>query len=140
MIFRKTITKREKKIRARKKLSIMLILVSLIVINLVLVYKAFLEKPKPIINPLSGNQVSSTEAFKLKLKENNISFTSINTENDLNYLIKLKDGGEVIIDSGKSIDEQFSSLQLILSQLKIEGRALTRLDFRYEKPIITFTE
>ena len=140
MIFRKTVTKRDKRNRARKKLGIILILVSLIVINLVLVYKAFFEKPKSIINPLSSNQISSTETIRIKLKENNINFLSLSTENDLNYLIKLKDGGEVIIDSGKSVDEQFSSLQLILSQLKIEGKALRRLDFRYEKPIITFIE
>lgn len=140
MIFRKTVTKREKKKEARKKLGLLLFFVALIVLNILLIYKAFIEKPKPIINPLAQNQVSSTGEIEKKLKESKIEYTSLTTEKDLNFLIKLKGGGEVIIDSGRSIDEQFSSLQLILSQLKIEGRALARLDFRYEKPIITFKE
>ena len=140
MIFKKTVTKREKKNQARKKLVFLLIFVSLIVINITLIYKAFIEKPKPIINPLSANQTSSTKVIEQKLKENKIEFETLTTEEDLNYLIKLKDGGEVVLDPSKDLDEQFSSLQLILSQLKIEGKALKRLDFTFEKPIITFKE
>lgn len=140
MIFKRTVTKKEKRNKARKKLILLLIFMSLVIVNIVLVYKTFFEKPKPIINPLSSNQTSSTQAIEKKLRDSKILYTSFTTENDLSYLIKLKDGSEVILDPGRSIDEQIASLQLILSQLKIEGRALERLDFRYEKPIITFKE
>jgi cell division septal protein FtsQ len=140
MIFKRTVTKREKRNAARKKLFFLLFFVFLILINITLIYKAFLEKPKPISSPLARNQISSTQSVEKKLKEINVNYTSIDTEKDLNYLIKLKDNSEVILDSGKSMDEQLASLQLILSQIKIEGKALKRLDFRYEKPIITFVE
>lgn len=138
MIFKKTVTKREKKAASKKRLGILLIFIGLIAINFMLVYTAFLEKPKPIISPLSKNQISSNQVVERKLKESMISYESFSTEKDLSYKVKLKAGGEVIIDPNKDIEEQLSSLQLILKQLKIEGKALRRLDFRYQKPIITF--
>jgi hypothetical protein len=138
MIFRKTVTKREKRDAAKKRLLIILVLVCLIALNIVFLYKIFLQKPNPILTPLSKDQVSSTSVVEQKLKEEKVEYKSFDTEKDLNYLIKLKSGGEVIIDSSKDIDQQISSLQLILSQLKIEGKTLKRLDFRFEKPTITF--
>lgn len=138
MKFARTVTKKQKKVEARKKLAITLIIVGLLILNLILVYSAFFQKPKPILSPLSKNQISSNEVFEKKLKESNIEYTSITTEKDLSYLVKLKSGGEVLIDQDKDVEEQLSSLQLILKQLKIEGKTLRRLDFRYQKPIITF--
>jgi cell division septal protein FtsQ len=137
MIFKRTVTKREKKKASKRRLGIILIFIGLLALNFSLVYMAFFEKPKPIVSPLSKNQISSNATVEKKLKERNIVYTSFTTEKDLNYKIKLESGGEVIIDSGKNIDQQLSSLQLILKQLKIEGKALKRLDFRYQKPIIT---
>lgn len=138
MKFRRTVTKREKKNAIKKRLILLLIILFLLIANLLFVYKSFLEKPDSIINPLSTNQTSSTRQLEEKLKDQKIEFKEITTQKDLNYLIILKSGGEVIIDPSKDIDEQLASLQLILSQLKIEGKALKRLDFGYEKPIITF--
>jgi hypothetical protein len=138
MKFARTVTKKQKREASRKKLAIILIVVGLLVLNFVLAYSAFFQKPKPILSPLSKNQISSNEVFEKKLKESNIEYTSITTEKDLSYLIKLKSGGEVLIDQDKDVEEQLSSLQLVLKQLKIEGKTLRRLDFRYQKPIITF--
>jgi len=137
MKFTRTITKKEKKKASKRRLGIFLIFAGLLFLNLFLVYMAFIEKPKPIVSPLSKNQISSNASFEKKLKEKNISYESFSTVKDLTYKILLKSGGEVIIDPSKNIDQQLSSLQLILSQLKIEGKALKRLDFRYQKPIIS---
>lgn len=138
MKFKKTVTKREKKAASKKKLGKAIVFTGLIIINFILIYVAFIEKPEPIINPLSKNQVSTTDIVEKKLKTEKIEYTSFVTNKDLNYIIKLKSGAEVIIDQDKNIEEQLSSLQLILKQLKIEGKTLKRLDFRYQKPIITF--
>lgn len=138
MIFKTTVTKKEKKKATRKRLGLLLILVGLFFVTFTLVYKAFLEKPRPIISPLSKNQISSTKMVEDKLHENKIEYTSFSTQKDLTYLLKLKGGGEVILNPSRDIDEQLSSLQLILSQLKIEGKTLKRLDFRFDAPIITF--
>lgn len=137
MIFKSTVTKKEKKNASKKRLGILLIFAGLLALNFTLIYAAFFQKPEPIISPLSRNQASSTGIIENKLKEYKIEYNLLSTQKDLNYLVKLKSGGEVVIDPGKNIDQQLSSLQLILSQLKIEGKTLKRLDFRFEKPIIT---
>ncbi len=137
MRFNRTVTKKQKKSAYKKKLGLSLIFIGLLFVNFVLIYVTFLEKPKPIVSPLSKNQISSTRQIEMAIKERNIEYVSISTQQDTSYLIKLKDGGEVTLDPGKNTTQQLSSLQLILSQLKIEGKTLKRLDFRYEKPIIT---
>jgi len=138
MKFTKTVTKKEKKEAAKKRTGFLLVFLGLVFLNVFLIYSAFFEKPKPIINPLSKNQVSSSQVIENKLKETGVRYTDFSTEKDLTYLVKLDPKGEVVLDPRKNVDEQLSSLQLILKQLKIEGKALKRLDFRYEKPIITF--
>ena len=138
MIFRKTVTKKQKKRAYKKRLGILLIFLGLLLVNFILIYLVFLEKPKPIISPLAKNQLTSVKKIELLLKEKNIEYISISTQKDSNYLIELKNGGKVTIDSSKNIDQELSSLQLILSQLKIEGKTLKRLDFRFQKPIIEY--
>jgi hypothetical protein len=138
MKFARTVTKREKKEASKKRLGVSLVFFGLLSLNFILIYSAFFEKPKPIVSPMSKNQTSSSQVVEKKIRESGIRYTSFSTEKDLSYKIILESKGEVIIDSHKDIDEQLSSLQLILKQLKIEGKALKRLDFRYQKPIITF--
>lgn len=138
MLPKKTVTKRQKKEKSRKKLGFILVFIGLLEISVLLFYTAYLEKkPKPL-SPLSKNQISFNLVLEKKLKEKRIEITSLETEKDLNYKIILKNKEEVIIDAKKDIDLQLSSLQLILNQLKIEGKPLKRLDFRYQKPIISF--
>lgn len=138
MLPKKTITKRQKKEKSRKKLGLILIFIGLIQISVLLFYIAYLEKKTAPLSPLSKNQTSFNLLIEKKLKEKRIETISLETEKDLNYKIILKNGEEIIFDRNKNIDGQLSSLQLILNQLKIEGKALKRLDFRYQKPIITF--
>lgn len=138
MLPRKTITKRQKKEASKKKLGTVLVFIGLFMIALSLFFTAYLEKkPKPL-SPLSKNQKSVNSALEESLKKKNISFQSIDTANDLSIVVKLDKNKEVVIDPDKDIGEQLSSLQLIIAQLKIEGKSFKRLDFRYQKPIITF--
>lgn len=138
MLPKKTITKRQKKEKSRKKLGLILIFIGLAQITILLFYIAYLEKKPLPLSPLSKNQTSFNLLIEKKLKEKRIEAVSLETEKDLNYKIILKNGEEIIIDRNKNIDGQLSSLQLILNQLKIEGKLLKRLDFRYQKPIISF--
>lgn len=138
MLPRKTITKRQKKEASKKKLGTVSVFIGLSMIALSLFFTAYLEKkPKPL-SPLSKNQKSVNSTLEESLKKKNISFQSIDTANDLSIIVKLDKNKEVIIDPDKDIGEQLSSLQLIITQLKIEGKSFKRLDFRYQKPIITF--
>ncbi len=131
-------TKRERRLLAKFKLGSLLVILGLSMMAGSLFYLRYLEQlPKPI-SPLSKNQVTSNLSIEKKLKEKKISFVSIETSKDLSYKIVLNSKSEVIIDPNKNIDQQLSSLQLIITQLKIEGKAFHRLDFRYQKPIIAF--
>lgn len=134
----KTVTKKQKREASKKRIGAFLIFIGLVLITVLLLYAVFFEKvPKPI-SPLSKNQTSANSIIEKTLKSKNISFISIETAKDLNLIIKLGKDSDVILDPNKDIDQQLSSLQLILSQLKIEGKLFKRLDFRYQKPIISF--
>jgi len=138
MLPRRSLTKKQKKEISRKRLGIILIFIGLLIITGVMFYLVFLEKDPPIINPLSKDQTSSSRIISKTLKEKSIPYKELETTKDLKYKIKFEDNAEAIIDPKKDIEEQISSLQLILSQLKIEGKAFKRLDFSYQKPIISF--
>ena len=97
----------------------------------------FLNKYFPedeLISPVSNQSQKSLSAV---LDKKRISYESIEKIDDY-YLVKTNDGGEILISDRKNLDEQVSSLQLISSRLKIEGKTFRRLDFRYEKTVITF--
>jgi hypothetical protein len=72
------------------------------------------------------------------LQKSGIPFASVENGNDSTYLVNLKDGGQVIIAQDKNVQNQISSLQLILSRLTIEGKRFKSLDFRYDKPVVLF--
>ena len=138
MLPRRTLTKKQKKEVSRKRLGIILIFLGLLIIAAMLFFLAFLEKDPPIINPLSKDQTSNGRIITNLLKEKKILYKDLETTKDLKYKIKFEDNAEAIIDPKKDIEEQITSLQLILSQLKIDGKAFKRLDFSYQKPIIAF--
>lgn len=138
MLQRKTITKKQKKERSRKKLAAALIFIGLSVISVFLFYVAFFQKEPLFVSPLSKDQTSGITKVEKIFNEKRIHYESLTISKDLNYIVKLDEKSEVIIDHKKDVFDQISSLQLILSQLKIEGKAFKRLDFRYQNPIISF--
>lgn len=138
MLPRRTITKKQKKEASKKKIAVLLIFIGLVLISISFFYTAFLEKKPDLINPLSKNQSTDIKRLEKKLKEYEFNFISISTDKDLSYIVKLDDKREVVLDSDKDIDRQLSSLQLIITQLKIDNKAFKRLDFRYKNPVITF--
>ena len=138
MLPRKVLTKKQKKEISRKKLAMALIITGLFIVAILLFYSVFLEKDPIYISPLSKDQTSISSIIKKGLKEKKIKYVTIQTSKELNYVIKFDKGSEAIIDPKKDIGGQLSSLQLILSTLKIEGKTFKRLDFRYQKPVISF--
>lgn len=138
MLPRKVITKKQKKEARKKRLGLALISLGLFAVASFLFYVVFLDKPDPIISPLSKDQTTQVSKIQKLLSEKRIEYEEVGTNKDLNYVIRLTSDQEAIIDPNKNIEEQLSSLQLVLRQLKIEGKTFRRLDFRYQKPVITF--
>jgi len=111
----------------------------MIILLLLFVYILYLYFKKPvIISPLGEKTISKIQTITDSLIKNHIPYTSIETASDSSYLVNLSDGGQVIISGAKDIGIQISSLQLILKRLTIEGKRIKKVDFRFEKPLLSF--
>lgn len=55
------------------------------------------------------------------------------------FLIKLVDGSQVYLPYNADIQAKVSSLQLIVLRFRIEGKNIAKVDFRFDKPIVTLT-
>ncbi len=95
-------------------------------------------KKQLFISPLALQKNTYQSEIDNLLQKSGIAFTSVENTNDSSYLVNLKDGGQVIISKNKNVQDQISSLQLILSRLTIEGKRFKNLDFRYDKPVVLF--
>lgn len=71
------------------------------------------------------------------LQDNSVIFVDVFYQNGVIYLIPEK-GQVVLLSPDKDLAVQIASLQRITSQLTIEGKHFTRLDFRFDKPVIVF--
>lgn len=120
------------------------------IVSLILVLGIILwrnNKAMVIISPIahvlpqSRNAMQSDRTIQQVqegLVKRNIIFTSIVLDNDETIHLLIKDQGEVLFTSAKNIDMQITSLQLTMNDLTIEGKPFKRLDFRFDKPIVTF--
>lgn len=66
----------------------------------------------------------------------NCSAININSDKTLSFMIN---GNErVIFSMQKDLTTQFSSLQLTIGHLTIDDKRFSRMDFRFDKPIIQY--
>lgn len=104
-------------------------------------YLKILEKKNIFISPVSKQHIEQqTEHINTitgVLREKHLAFSSVFPFDQNSYLIKLVSGEEVLLTASKSLVEQVSSLQLILSRLTIEGKRVSRVDFRFNTPVLT---
>ena len=104
------------------------------------------EMSRPLfVSPLASMkfaQASQTdnkiETLRKELKKGQIEFTSVEKTKEATYIVQLKQGGTVTFSAQKDIIAQIASLQFILSHLTMEGREFSKLDLRFEKPVIVF--
>lgn len=136
-----SIKKRKLKTNFFKQIKIFLFILIGLTVMLCVVYFAFLlffPKKQLFISPLASQKSINNSGIEGLLQKSGITFTSVESTNDSVYLVNLKDGGQVIISKNKNVQDQISSLQLILSRLTIEGKRFKSLDFRYDKPVVLF--
>jgi len=93
--------------------------------------------PLPTIQSAQASQKGDMiDTLKSGLNKQNIAYTSIARAKDGALIVTLQDGGQVTFSPQKDIILQIASLQYILSHLTMEGKLFTRLDLRFEKPVI----
>lgn len=136
-------TKRKKKKNLKRKITV--ILITLLLLVAVLGYLFYTRKYNKtlFINPLSKNFSFSEESRNEKeisnirrgLEKVNLIPEKINAENGA-YIAEMKDKSVIIFSNSKEINSQIASLQFILTRLTMEGKLFTRLDLRFDKPVI----
>ncbi len=80
---------------------------------------------------------SKVKELETILNKANINHEKITSKED--YLsVVFSDDGEVLLSIQKPLEEQVSSLQFIINRFTIEGKRFSRIDLRFNKPVIIF--
>ena len=114
--------------------------------SLLSVYILLSLKKHPLLTPVSIKlqqpqtitSADETTAIKTLFESNNIDVSKIESASDSAAIVTLKGGEVIILSTKKKLAEQIASLQLIIRQLTIEGRRYTRIDFRFDNPVVVF--
>ncbi len=143
------------KLHKRKLRRIIRIIIFLLFIFLVTICILFLcsitifKKQQVILTPVGSvknvaqedNQKMSPQVSDTMQKlfdQYHLSVDSINTGTDSAMHVLFKNGQEIIFSENKAIEAQIASLQLIINRLTIEGKQFSRIDLRFDNPVINF--
>lgn len=74
---------------------------------------------------------------KEALQKKNVSYDSVVMQG-VDLLATLSDGTQVLFSADKDILTQIDSLQVTMDNLTIEGKRISRVDMRFERPVVTF--
>ncbi len=100
-----------------------------------------LLNPIPNIRSVLGKKIDQdtlqTEVANA-LREKNISFNTVEKVDDSSVKVTLDGKEEVFFTTNKDISSQITSLQVIITRTTMEGRHFTKLDLRFDKPVIVF--
>ncbi len=104
----------------------------------VLTHEPAFISPLPFLRSLGLATSSDADKKEIQnfLKTQSIDYKDISLSGKTTYVVRIKDNGNAYITTNKDVSEQLSSLQRIHSRLTMEGKKFTRLDLRYDKPVI----
>ena len=78
--------------------------------------------------------LGNEEVEKL-LREKNITFLFVTSQSGNGFVVTMPGNAEVILKN-ENLPEQIASLQLITHRLTMEGKRFSRLDLRYDRPVV----
>jgi cell division septal protein FtsQ len=110
-----------------------------VVIGIVMIsHEPVFISPLPFLRSLGLASSNDTGKKQIEtfMKAQNISYKDISLSGKTTYIVKISDNGNAYITTNKDVSEQLSSLQRIHSRLTMEGKKFSRLDLRYDKPVI----
>jgi hypothetical protein len=104
----------------------------------------YYSRHKGLVSPLPKqtfalNSTHTTDDKKQELQKliTQASFSANTIQKDHDgYVVTLSTGQQVLFSDSKDLHSQVSSLQLIYSRLTIEGKGFSRLDLRFDKPVL----
>jgi len=134
------LSSRRNKYGKKKGLIIFVIFALFLSILAVILYSTYWIKKPLFISPIGSNSQNLTKKLEKLLLDSGIEFSSIASQFNSSYMVRLKEDGEAILSLHKDFKKQIASLQAVLKQLTIEGKRVIRIDFRFDKPVVTFYE
>lgn len=134
---KKIIPRNKKRIRTKLSVGIFFVFLLTVLVGYV-VFDVPTRLNKEIISPIPQLLYSNNphDIIKESLIKAQVPFETIYVASGSSYVVKQEEGQEIFLTSKKDIRTQVATLQLILSRLTIEGKSLSRLDLRYDKPIV----
>ncbi len=96
--------------------------------------------PMGSIAALQKKNDTSSLAMRITdaLQNHKVDYTNVTVEDNGTATIILKNKAKVIVSTQKDIESQIASLQLTIANLTIEGKQFQRLDFRFDRPVVSF--
>lgn len=92
--------------------------------------------PKTGLFAFARNVKQSQTQLELLLEQSKIPVVSVVESSNSAYLIELKEGELITMTGKKDFQKQISSLQRIIDRFTIEGKKISRLDLRFDRPIV----
>lgn len=88
---------------------------------------------------MSTQHQTNAAIFQIKdaLQKHSIAFSDVSVQGN-GVIVQLSDGTEVLFSSTKDVTGQIDSLQLTMDNLTIEGKHISRIDMRFDRPVVTF--
>lgn len=131
---------RRKKTHSVIKVMVLLIVCAGFLFSTFVIYERYLLSSPQYTSPLPKTTKTlsySKSDLASFLRKAGIKYVSLDALEDGSFLVRLGSGEEVLFSRQNSASE-VASLQRILSRLTIEGKAVSRLDFRFNKPVVVF--
>ncbi len=138
--------KRKKNLRKNQKFEKVFIII-VVVVSIVLGIGSFflfqqINSSYKYLSPLANSSSMTDESREVKksqveelLLKQKIKFDSVSASSSA-IIVQFEDDSVAILSTKKEMKKQISSLQFILTRLTMEGRSFTRLDMRFDKPVI----
>lgn len=86
----------------------------------------------------SGVIRNSLQVIEVLQKTESTSLKSFQLEEGGVLKIITSDEAQILLDSGKQIEQQIASLQTILQDAKMSGKNFSRIDLRFTKPVVVY--
>lgn len=94
-----------------------------------------LFRSEKIIRPIVGKPPEQEVTEELRKAGFEVESLSIESADTIHVSLS---GGTTVVFKTEEIIKQVSSLQVLLSRFKIEGRIPQKIDLRFEKPVVVF--
>ena len=95
--------------------------------------RTFYSKKENLPSPGVSIEVELIE----ELKKREIKAEIAEIKSDM-IILKMGNGGQVILGKNKNLTDQIEALQLILNKDKMNEEKIKKIDLRFKNPVITF--